>query len=151
MSRMVSPSSRRLNLMVPWDAGCDGPIWISITSLAPRSVSSKRSGMSEPGVCGMLAALHARIPRLAHGIALRHERLAAIHRIVLAQRMPLEFGIQEDAAQVGMSGEADTEEIPHLALRPQGRVPERRGAGDGGIVVGHRRLDPEPVVMGERV
>src|SRR5262249_60238581 len=102
---MVSPSSRRLNLMVPWDAGCDGPIWISITSLAPRSVSSKRSGMSEPGVCGMLAALHARIPRLAHGIALRHERLATIHRVGPAPAVAPGLGIQEDGARGGVCGD----------------------------------------------
>ena len=36
--------------MVPCVAGCDGPIWISMISLSPRSVSWNRSGMSVPGV-----------------------------------------------------------------------------------------------------
>src|SRR5262249_22115433 len=130
---MVSPSSRRLNLMVPCDAGWDGPIWISMMSLAPRSVSSNRSGIREPGVCGMSAALRARIPRMTDGIAFRHQRLALVHRVVLPQGVALELGIHEDAPQVGMSDEADAEEVPHLTLRPQRRLPQRRDARDARI------------------
>src|SRR5262249_34248383 len=147
---MVSPSSRRLNLMVPCDAGWDGPIWISMTSLAPRSVSSNRSGMRDPGVCGMSAALP-RIPRVADGIALRHERLPLVHRVVLAQRVTLELRIHEDAPQVGMADEADAEAGPPLALRPQRRLPQRRDARDARVVAGDRRLHAQAMVLRQAV
>src|SRR5262249_20937599 len=150
MSRMVSPSSRRLNLMVPCDAGWDGPIWISMTSLAPRSVSSNRSGMREPGVCGLSAALP-RDPRAADGIALRHERLPLVHRVVIAQRVTLELRIHEDAPQVGMADESDAEEVPHLALRPQGRLPQRRDARDARVVAGDGCLHAQAMVLGQAV
>src|SRR5262245_34292532 len=122
---MVSPSRRRLNLTVPCDAGCDGPIWISMISLSPRSVSWNRSGMSVPGVRPMLASLLPRVPRLTDRVALRDQKLALVHRVVLAEGMPLELRIHQDAAQVGMADEAYAEQIPRLALCPQRRVPQR--------------------------
>ena len=47
-------------------------------------------------------------------------------RKILAQRMPLEAVIGEDAAQIGMIGEKDAEEIPGLALEPAGGAEEPR-------------------------
>ena len=41
-------------------------------------------------------------------------------REILAQRMPLEAVIGQDAAQIGMVGEIDAEQIPGLALEPAG-------------------------------
>src|SRR5438270_72707 len=46
MSAIVSPSSLRLNLIVPWEAGWDGPIWISMISPA----SALRVRTSAPAV-----------------------------------------------------------------------------------------------------
>src|SRR5690606_16369512 len=57
-------------------------------------------------------------------------------RNVLAQRMPLETVVGEDAAQVRMPGEEDTVEVVGLALEPVGA---REYAGDRrnrGILVG---------------
>ena len=48
-------------------------------------------------------------------------------REILAQRMPLETVIGQDAAQIGMAGEEDAEQIPGLALPPAGRA-EQPGA-----------------------
>ena len=45
-------------------------------------------------------------------------------REILAQRMPLEAVIGQDAAQIGMVGEIDAEQIPGLALAPAGGAVE---------------------------
>src|SRR4029453_14504426 len=148
---MVSPSRRRLNLMVPCDAGCDGPIWISVISLSPWSVSWNRSGMSVPGVRSILAAVLPREPRLRDGIALGNQGLPLVPRVVLAQRVALELRVHEDAPQVGVADEADAVHVPDLALGPQGRVPQRRGARDRRIPARHLGLHAQPVVVGEGV
>src|SRR5438477_8496558 len=150
MSAIVSPSSRRLNLIVPCEAGCDGPIWISITSPV-GSCSTKRPGVSEPGAVAIVSALPPRVPRTRNGIALGHQRLALVHRIVLAERVPLELRVHEDTAQVRMAREAYAEHVPHLALGPVGRLPEAGGARDDGGVLGYGDLHAQPVVQAQRV
>ena len=54
----------------------------------------------------------------------------ALHRIVLAQGMALPFVGHHDAAQVGMSAEADAEEVEDLALVEVRRRPDGRDAVD---------------------
>src|SRR5262249_33446991 len=136
-STMVSPSSRRLNLTVPCDAGCEGPIWISMIS-SSRSVSAKRAGMRDPGLRGIVQVpsrgggygrviesrpLPGRIPGARQRVRFGDERLTLADRVVLAQRMPDELGVHEDAAQVRVTRETDAEHVPHLAFRPQRTPP----------------------------
>ena len=114
---MVSPSSTRLNLMVPCVAGCDGPIWISMIS--PRCGSRLTDSLGRSRCDG-----HQQRSRDGHGFAIGSrsvdQRLASIDGVVLAQRVPLELLVHEDAAQVGMPVEADAEHVPDLALGPVG-------------------------------
>jgi hypothetical protein len=52
------------------------------------------------------------------------EGLATRDGIVLAQRMPHELLVEEQAAEIGMTLEPDAEHVPHLALEPVGDGPE---------------------------
>src|SRR5438128_6944290 len=109
MSTIVSPSRRRLNLIVPCDAGCDGPIW-SVISSDVGSGSTRSSGVTAPGARATLISILRscpREPRPLERIALGHQRLAARDGVVLAQRVALELRVHEDAAEVGVPGEAD--------------------------------------------
>src|SRR5437762_2741272 len=98
---MRSPSSFKLNLMVPCDAGCDGPICSSMISSAGSAVVSlffQRAGSDMI----FLARLARRAKWIRDRIDLGHDRLALVVRIILAQRMPFERIVQQDSAQVGM-------------------------------------------------
>src|SRR5262245_241000 len=53
------------------------------------------------------------------------EGLAAVDGIVLAQGVAHELLVHEQAAGIGMSGEAHPEHVPHFALEPVGASPER--------------------------
>src|SRR3989338_11212111 len=53
------------------------------------------------------------------------ERLSFTDGIVLAQRVPLELLVHEDAARVRVAGEADAEHVPDFPLEPVRRRPER--------------------------
>src|SRR5512139_3952109 len=101
-SMITSPSSLRLNLIVPCEAGWDGPIWISMIS----SVASRSSGATAR------LALDIELPPRLDRVPLGDERLALVDRVVLAQRITDELLVEEDAPQVRMSGEADAEHVP---------------------------------------
>src|SRR6266542_6640039 len=55
------------------------------------------------------------------------ERLPPVDGIVLAQRVPDELLVEEQAPQIRMALEADTEHVPHLSLEPVGDGPESDG------------------------
>src|SRR5579871_6237225 len=121
---MRSPSSFRLNLMVPWEAGCDGPICSSMISSAGSDASiffAHRAGKAIlvfvlPEI--LPDALTRGRPRRRHRIDFFDDRLAAVHRIVLAQRMADEGIVEQDAPQVGMIPEVDAEHVEAFALQP---------------------------------
>src|SRR6185503_21353102 len=114
MLTMFSPSSSTRNFTVPCVAGCDGPMlssWCSVWRSRSKSSSLLSGGV---GKCGCATLL---VPRT-------HERLAPLLRIVLAQRVPFEFVVEQDPPQIRMSVEADPVEVPDLALHPVRRRPQ---------------------------
>ena len=59
-------------------------------------------------------------------LAVGHERLDAIGRVVLAQRVPDELRIGQDPSQIRVILEDDAEHVASLALEPVGGRPELR-------------------------
>src|SRR5262245_66691370 len=101
--------------MMPCMAGCWGPI--------PRCMFWEPPPVPPPST-----SMNSRVvvPRTLSATALRlrpDQGLTSVDRIVLAQRMADELLVQEQAAQVGMAGEAHAEHVPHLALEPVGDGP----------------------------
>jgi len=87
-------------------------------------------------------------------LAVGHEGLGFLGRVVLAQRVPLELRIQQDASQVGVPHELDAEHVVRLALGPVGRAPQLGERLDFGVValgITDRRLQAEPVSLAEGV
>src|SRR5262245_40498990 len=118
--------------MIPCMAGCAGPIPMCIF-WEPPPVPPPSPSMNSRVV----------VPRAPSATALRlrpDQGLTSVDRIVLPQRMARELLVHEEAAQVGMAGEADPEHVPHLALEPVGDGPEGDGAGHDGVVLVHRHL-----------
>src|SRR5437660_7762445 len=122
---MVSPSSVIRRRTVPCIAGCEGPRLMVIsdegssasTASGSRSASSALSSISVIG-----GRVHVRPPhvRLAHGdvgaarpragpahqvgeIQLGDQRLPLLRRVILAQWMADEFGIEQYPLQIGMT------------------------------------------------
>jgi hypothetical protein len=75
--------------------------------------------------------------------------LPALDGIILAERVPLELVVAEDAAQIGVVAEPYAEQIVDLALVPVGRVVEPRDRVHF-PTLGHREFDPDPVLPGDR-
>ena len=96
---------------------------------------------------GVLLLVH--VERRVLGVVV--ERLFLILRVILAQRMALEAVVQQDAAQVRVAVEGDAEHVVHLALEPVGPLPHRHERVDARVVVRHRRLQPHPLVVRQRV
>src|SRR5581483_8647923 len=141
---MRSPSSFRRIRTVPCVAGCDGPILSSIGSKGRSRVSSAGSGalvsgatdagapcVSVWGSCSdIVRSLNAGRSRRArslpevvvHRVAVHgaraDDRLAALLRVVLPQRVSLELLVEVDALQAGVPVEPDPVEVPGLALEP---------------------------------
>ena len=74
-------------------------------------------------------------------------------RMLLAQRVALPGGWQQDASQVGVAAELDPEHVPGFPLIPVGIGPYTGSAGNVGVVVGHRDLETYflPVLQVEQV
>src|SRR6266508_7042907 len=68
------------------------------------------------------------------------ERLPPVDGIVLAQRVPDELLVEEQAPQIRMALEADTEHVPHLSLEPVGDGPESARGGHPRVVLLHPHL-----------
>src|SRR5689334_7958612 len=99
---MFSPSRRRSNLTVPWQAGCDGPICSSMISDSGSAAmarffrdSSVLTFSARRRSKGSDASVAFR-PRVGDRIALGRQRLALLVRIGLAQRVPDELRVHED-------------------------------------------------------
>src|SRR6266571_6778377 len=129
---MVSPSSSVRMRMMPCIAGCAGPMptwmfWLPAPVPAPSpSMNSRRA------VSGMRT----------------DERLAAVDRIVLAQRVADELLVHQEAPGVGMAVEAHAEHVPHLALEPVGDRPEGGGRRHHRVVLLDAHLQAHAVVVG---
>lgn len=73
----------------------------------------------------------------------------AAERKVLAEGMALEAVVGQDAAQVGVAGKVDAEQIPDLALVPVGRAEHGHGRRQRRQLV-RVRLDAAAGVVGQR-
>ncbi len=130
---MRSPSSVATTRKVPCIAGCDGPMLIVMRSnMSSGSSARRRLGLRPVDlVLGQDPA-----PRRV---------------VVLAQRVAAERLVGEDAPQVRMALEGEAEHVERLALEPVGRLPDAGQAGQPGVVLGHRHLEPQPLAARQRV
>src|SRR6185503_13195794 len=132
-----SPCTSSTMRTVPCMAGCDGPMfsgtgWVGRSG---RSMSAMSSASWKPRTtrrCSISVVLIL-VSRL--DVRAPHQRLALLLRVVLAQRVPDELGIHQDAAQVGMALEAHAVQVVRLALVPVRALPHRAQRIDGRIVL----------------
>src|SRR5512139_3919217 len=129
----TSPSISSTRRSTPCAAGCCGPkfmVYLRMSAMArilPLAVLQGR-------LVAVVLADHPRHERarldrhrLVHDAALR---LVVAHfdvadqREVLAERVPDEAVIGEDAAQVRVAAEQNAEQVERLALEPVGRLPD---------------------------
>src|SRR5512141_2606717 len=99
-----SPSSSAMICTVPCVAGCDGP-------MLTMTVSS-RSRLSNAGRTGLGSLCSTACPSGPVG----HERLLAVLRVVLAQRVPDEAFVEQDRAQVVVAAKADAVHVVAFAF-----------------------------------
>src|SRR5512145_584372 len=110
---MNSPSSSVTMRMIPCIAGWAGPtptcsVWPLPVPLPSPSMNSR---VVTPAPVGSAITRHLRPSRLGPD-----QGLAPVDGVVLAQRVPDELLVHQQAAQVRMTGEAHAEHVPHLAL-----------------------------------
>src|SRR5262245_35124186 len=135
---MISPSSWHTMRMMPCIAGWAGPtptvrFWLPPPVPLPSPSMNSRtvgSAMSDPRA---------------------DEGLATLDRVVLAQGMPDELLVHEEAPRIRMAGEAHAEHVPHLALEPVRDGPEGHRGGHDGVVLVEADLDAQTVVVADRV
>ena len=145
---IVSPSTSSTMRTVPCIAGCDGPMLSGIGSVGSSGLvevlgvlrrRGPRGGSRAGRASGPVGLGDARRSITRRGRRSRaDQRLALLLGVVLAQRVPDELGVHEDAAQVGVALEARR----RTGRRPRARTSRRRptpgpGVVDGGIVLGH--------------
>src|SRR5439155_2346057 len=70
--------------------------------------------------------------------------------VIFSQGMSLPAVRQQNALQIGMTIEADTEHVVHFALQPVCRRPDLDRAGHD-FAVGDQRLHPNPLVTSKGV
>ena len=123
-----SARRRRSSTMrtVPCIAGCDGPMLSGMGSVGSSGASPRSGGVLEAeddaaGLGGRQRCFRScacRASVYAVPAARRHQRLALLLGVVLAQRVADELRVHEDAAQVGVALEADAVQVEGLALEP---------------------------------
>src|SRR5260370_39838836 len=84
-------------------------------------------------------------------IDFRNDRLALVVDVVLAQRMPFERIVHQDAAQVGMAPEIDSEHVEAFALEPVRRAPVADDARDPEIAGLDAYFDAEAMTERGRI
>ena len=88
-------------------------------------------------------------------LAVRNERLRLARVVVAAQRIALEFRVEQDAAEIAVAAEHDAEHVERLALEPAGGRPhvDERIELDALFAedVADARLRAQPVLLRERV
>src|ERR1700722_18715786 len=135
--------------MVPWDAGCDGPICSSMISSegsAGTILSFQRAGSAMIFLVSHVAARPAN--RINNRIDFGNDRLALVIEVVLAQRMSFERIVHQDAPQVRMALEDDPEHVEAFALEPVRRAPHSNHAVDPGLGPVHCNLDADAMTAG---
>src|SRR5512139_4294592 len=134
---MVSPSSFAWNRSVACVAGWDGPMLMSIGSACRSSFSSWVCMMNGSAIGPLLF-------RPDRGLALRL-------RVILPERVPLEPLVHEDPLQVRVAAEDDAVHVPRLPLVPVDAGPHGHRRVDHGVVLVEADLDPDPVLLLQRI
>src|SRR5687767_9729677 len=102
----VSPSSLSTILTVPCMAGWEGPMLMTIGSMANSSgaclASSGNLSLSSMGILLFLPGLD-RHGLIVHGVAHGDEGLGLHDGVVLAQGMALELLVEQEALEVGVA------------------------------------------------
>src|SRR5262252_1076236 len=101
---------------VPCVAGCDGPM---LTMTEPSRCSPSK--IERTGLGRLCSAVSTVRP----SVAVRHQRLLAALRVVLAQRVAVEAFVEQDRPPVGVAAEADAVHVVALAFH-EGRRAEQR-------------------------
>src|SRR6185436_14666138 len=134
-----SPSSSAMICTVPCVAGCDGPMLTMTESSRSGVAKIDRTGLARGVSTGGSAS-----------VAVRHERLLARLRVVLAQRMAGEALVQQDRAQVVIAAEDDAVHVVALALHEGRRPVELHERVDARIGGGDARLEAHPQRLARR-
>src|SRR5206468_10571701 len=79
------------------------------------------------------------------------QRLAPGDRVVLPERVAHELLVHEEPPGIGMPLEAHAEHAPHLTLEPVRDRPQRNRGRHRRVVLVQAHLQPQTVVVGERV
>src|SRR3989338_2591573 len=124
-----SPSSSVTIWMMPCIAGWEGPMFRNMCLVSVAVVEVMATSGVRCTVYGVRYTVHRSpytpVDRTVCGSVLGRrtdERLSFTDGIVLAQRVPLELLVHEDAVQVRVAGESDAEHVPDFPLEP---VPPR--------------------------
>src|SRR5688572_6065672 len=96
--------------IVPCVAGCDGPM-LTMTASSRAFEKAGRTGLGS-SMSTPLAPVW-------------HERLLALLRVVLAQRVPRKALVEEHRPQIGIAAEDDAVHVVALALHEACRAVER--------------------------
>src|SRR5262245_18283815 len=124
-SFITSPSARTTKRSTPCVEGCCGPIDSVMSSVTTPPPLARCTSTSNPArLIAAFLRLQQAFPRGGNAVI----RLGLDE--VLAQRMSRPVLRHEDAAEIGMAAELDTEEIEGLALLPVGMAPDTRDALD---------------------
>src|SRR5437870_3705788 len=113
-SFITSPSARTTKRSTPCVEGCCGPIDSVMSSVASPPSVWRWTSTSNPASPIVSSGLQQALPRGGDAVV-----LLGLDE-VLAQRVARPVLRHEDAAQVGMALEDDTEEVEGLALLPVG-------------------------------
>src|SRR4029453_10594505 len=107
--------------IVPCVAGCEGPMLTMTVSSRCGFVNAGRIGL---GICGLGTCISMSAPAAPLGevepLAIFHQRLFGLFRIVLAQRVADEALVQQDRPQVGVAAEVDAVHLVAFALAERG-------------------------------
>src|SRR5881397_1864512 len=128
-SFITSPSARTTKRSTPCVEGCCGPMVRVMSSVErPPSLVSRCTSTSNPARPISASRLQQALPRRRDAVV-----LLGLDE-VLAQRMARPVLGHEDAAEVRVVLEGDSEQVEHLPLLPLGGVPHARDARHGGAV-----------------
>src|ERR1043166_7724527 len=127
---------------VPCVAGCDGPMLTTTSSSSAPRVNAGRIGF------GRLLATRESTAAL---FPIRHERLFARFRIVLAQRVAFEAFVEQDRAQVRIAAEDDAIHVVALALHEARRSVQRHERIDDRVALPHAALHADADLVERRI
>src|ERR1700677_847759 len=138
-----SPSSFSFTRSTPWVEGCCGPIFKIISSAPSTVVLTFVSSVVRGSLICLLSALNPQI--LANPI-----RILLQYVVILAQRISLPFIRHQNASQLRMAFEHDSEHVVAFALQPVCRGPDFANARHG-FVFGGMRFQAHALVLGKGI